>query len=103
MSFAEFAEGCARGGRPPEGLSPALEALWLDRQGDWAAAHARAQADESENGAWVHAYLHRKEGDPSNAMYWYERAKRSWPADDVSLPMEWEQIARELLGEEPRG
>ncbi len=55
-------------------LQPLLLALWHDAQGDWARAHEVAQDVESSNGAWVHAYLHRKEGDAFNAAYWYRRA-----------------------------
>ena len=59
---------------PPEDLTPSLAALWWDAKGDWTKAHEFAQRDEGPAGAWVHAYLHRKEGDLSNAGYWYGRA-----------------------------
>jgi hypothetical protein len=97
MSFAEFAATVARDPQPPAAMSAALQALWQDARGDWARAHTLAQEDLTADGAWVHAYLHRKEGDLANATYWYARAGRSRPADDVTLPIEWEQIARELL------
>lgn len=99
MSFAEFAASVAQGSQPPAGLSAALQALWHDARGDWSAAHGIAQEDPGQNGSWVHAYLHRKEGDPGNAGYWYAKAGRSRPADDVTLRGEWEQISRELLGD----
>lgn len=99
MSFAEFAESVKRRSEPPAGASGALAALWHDARGDWVRAHELAQEDRSREGAWVHAYLHRKEGDLGNAGYWYAHAGRSRPADDVTLPAEWEQIARELLGD----
>lgn len=98
MSFAEFAASLAQETVPPK-LTPALTALWYDGRGDWSEAHAWAQEDRGPEAAWVHAYLHRKEGDLGNAMYWYEKAGRSRPEDDVTLRGEWEQIARELLGE----
>ena len=79
----------------PDGLPSALRALWLDAHGDWDAAHAAAQEDAGRDGAWVHAYLHRKEGDEMNAGYWYARAGR--PAASGDLRAEWEQIARALL------
>ena len=63
-------------GEAPQGLSSALLALYHDERGDWDAAHESAQAGETRDGAWVHAYLHRKEGDVGNAGYWY----RSEPA-----------------------
>jgi hypothetical protein len=80
----------------PSGLSPLLEALWADARGDWGEAHRIAQEIEDANGAWVHAYLHRKEGDPSNAGYWYARAGKEFCR--VSLGEEWEQIAIAMLG-----
>jgi hypothetical protein len=102
MSFAEFAASVARDSAPPSGITVPLRALWHDARGDWAVAHTAAQEDPTENGAWVHAYLHRKEGDMDNASYWYARAGRTRPADDVTLPTEWEQIARTLLGDMPK-
>jgi len=77
------------------GLSPELSALWRDRQNQWDAAHTAAQAAGNRDGDWVHAYLHRKEGDPSNAAYWYRRAGR--PVAKGTLDEEWTAIARELL------
>jgi len=81
---------------PPAALDGALRALWLDARGDWEGAHTLAQEAGGRDGAWVHAYLHRKEGDEGNAGYWYSRAGR--PHCTASLAEEWEQIARELLG-----
>lgn len=80
---------------PPDELAPLLEALWFDAQEDWESAHRIAQADPSKNGAWVHAYLHRKEGDLGNASYWYNRAGRKMP--DISLSEEWEEIAHDII------
>jgi len=96
MTLAEF-EQAAQAGRRPEGLSGALEALWWDARGDWDQAHDRAQAAGDVSGAWVHAYLHRREGDLGNAAYWYRRAGR--PVASGPLPAEWRQIAAELLGQ----
>jgi hypothetical protein len=91
MTFADFV--AAR--ELPPGTPAALRALWLEARGDWDAAHATAQEDDGGDGAWVHAYLHRKEGDAMNAGYWYRRAGR--PAATGDLRAEWEQIARALL------
>ncbi len=79
---------------PPEQLSEVLKALWYDAKGDWDRAHRIAQEVGSRDGSWVHAYLHRKEGDLDNARYWYGRAGRS----ECQLPLqgEWEQIALHL-------
>jgi len=80
---------------PPDVVSPLLAALWWDAKGDWSRAHGIAQDVESSDGAWVHAYLHRKEGDASNAGYWYRRAGKQ-PAT-VALTVEWAAIAKALL------
>jgi hypothetical protein len=80
---------------PPGGLSLALQALWWDAKGDWEKAHQRAQEREDEAGMWVHAYLHRKEGDLSNADYWYRRCKKSPPK--TSLDQELESLAQAFL------
>jgi hypothetical protein len=80
---------------PPPGLSEALIALWWDARGDWDRAHSHAQDDKGADGAWVHAYLHRKEGDRGNAGYWYRQAGRSFC--EKSLSEEWQSISQELL------
>jgi hypothetical protein len=80
---------------PPSTLSPALRALWLDGRGNWDGAHDSAQGDEGGAGDWVHAYLHRKEGDAGNAAYWYRRARK--PVCKTSLDEEWAAIAGALL------
>ena len=79
-----------------------VEALWHDARGDWDQAHEIAQSIDDREGAWVHAYLHRKEGDLSNAGYWYLRAGRQGSdasLPDVSLEAEWKEIAEALLGQ----
>jgi hypothetical protein len=93
MSFEEFLAAPA----PPASAGPALQALWHDAHGDWTRAHICAQEEEGGSGAWVHAYLHRKEGDLANARYWYARAGRPPPAKAMSLDAEREAITRELL------
>ncbi len=80
---------------PPPDLSLALQALWQEAKGDWETAHQLAQSENNPSGAWVHAYLHRKEGDTSNAAYWYSRAGQKMP--NSSLEEEWEEIAKALL------
>jgi hypothetical protein len=79
----------------PDLLSLPLQALWYDAQGEWEPAHDLAQAAASPEGDWVHAYLHRKEGDPGNARYWYAQAGR--PVFTGALDDEWAAIAVELL------
>ncbi|GIV31468.1 MAG: hypothetical protein KatS3mg029_0819 [Saprospiraceae bacterium] len=80
---------------PPAGLDALLEALWWDARGDWDRAHRIAQDIHTSAAAWVHAYLHRKEGDLWNAGYWYRQAGREMP--DCSLEEEWRRIAKALL------
>jgi hypothetical protein len=80
---------------PPAGLSHALIGLWWDAKGDWNKAHESAQQDEGPAGSWVHAYLHRKEGDSSNAAYWYQRARKHVPR--ISIEEEWKEISSSLL------
>jgi hypothetical protein len=96
MSFEEFRAAAAGASLPP-GLSRPLQALWHDARGNWEAAHQCAQEEKSRDGSWVHAYLHRKEGDLGNAGYWYSRADHPMPKAGVTLEAEWEAIARELL------
>lgn len=95
MNFSEFSE-TLNAGAPPGGLHPLVRALWLDRQGDWEGAHSVAQNDASPAGSLIHGYLHRKEGDPTNAAYWYARAEEQMPT--ISLEAEWELLVRRFLG-----
>lgn len=80
---------------PPDGISETLQALWYEGKNNWEKAHHIAQDISSRDGCWIHAYLHRVEGDQGNAAYWYHRAAK--PVPRVSLGEEWEQIAEELL------
>lgn len=81
---------------PPARLTLALAGLWWDAKGDWTRAHESAQQDEGKDGSLVHAYLHRKEGDESNAAYWYSRAGK--PICREPLDSEWITIVTDLLG-----
>src|SRR5690606_3348749 len=94
MTVDEFRRSLSADG-PPEQLGPALAALWWDAKGDWHRAHDCAQALDDAAGSWIHAYPHRKEGDRSNAGYWYQRAGKA--AATVSPDEEWEQIAAALI------
>jgi len=103
MSFEDFENSLAHDLRPPTKLRAPLQALWLEAKGDWEGAHLLAQTAEAaggdgqiaREGNWVHAYLHRKECDESNAAYWYARAGR--PVAKGDLAAEWKEIARALL------
>lgn len=93
MDLQEFKDSLAE--EIPPYVSLPLRALWHDAKGEWEAAHELAQSDSSSEGAWVHAYLHRKEGDQPNAEYWYRRAGK--PSFSGSLGEEWEQMVAALL------
>lgn len=94
MTLEEFRESLSRD-NPPRELETALAALWWDAKGNWKQAHEVAGQDEGPAAAWVHAYLHRKEGDASNASYWYTRAAKS--PGKGTLEEEWSEIVESLL------
>jgi hypothetical protein len=93
MTETDFKATLSAGG-PPSGISPALQALWYAAKGDWNKAHAITQPGGPELD-WVHAYLHRVEGDLSNAGYWYHRAGK--PLASVPLTEEWAALVRTFL------
>jgi hypothetical protein len=100
MTLDDFEAAVAAKRHLPADTAPLVAALWHDATGDWEGAHTRAQDIDSKDGAWVHAYLHRKEGDISNAQYWYRRAGR--PAATGALDDERRAIVAALLGSDPR-
>jgi len=81
--------------QPPANASEYIKALWYDANSNWDKAHKLIQDINDIKASWIHAYLHRKEGDISNADYWYSKAGKRRPS--VSLDMEWEQIVNALL------
>jgi hypothetical protein len=93
MTLDEFKATVSAPG-PPDVAAP-LRALWHDARGDWDRAHVVAQDIDDATGAWIHAYLHRKEGDVGNAAYWYQRAHQ--PVATDSLDEEWRRIVNALL------
>jgi hypothetical protein len=95
MTLEEFRATLSRESSPQ--VAPALQALWYDARGDWERAHELANDVDDKSGAWVHAYLHRKEGDQGNAAYWYGRANQRVATG--SLAAEWEEIVTALLGQ----
>jgi hypothetical protein len=98
MSPHEFKRSISEA-KPPAGLSPALAALWWAAKDDWQRAHRLVMNESGADCAWVHAYLHREEGDLDNARYWYRQARRE-PAQG-ELAAEWAAIAAALLQERP--
>ena len=96
MSTADFRASLS-GGVPAPSLEPPLAALWWAAKGNWDAAHKIVQDEETTEAAWVHAYLHRVEGDLGNAGYWYRQAGK--PVAEDTLDAEWERIVSTLLGD----
>ena len=95
MTFDEF-KASLSDDAPPAGVGAPLRALWMEADNDWDGAHDALQGQPDGNGsAWVHAYLHRVEGDLPNADHWYRRANQ--PSSSTPLPEEWGEIARALL------
>jgi hypothetical protein len=95
VNFIDF-KASLSGDAPASNLDAPLAALWWAAKGNWDKAHSIAQDEESSEAAWVHAYLHRVEGDVGNAGYWYRRAVK--PAATGAIEAEWEEIVQALLG-----
>lgn len=94
MTLSEFTQSLDAA-HPPGGLSVSLEGLWWAAKGDWDKSHKTVQDDEGREAAWVHAYLHRVEGDLPNASYWYRTAGQ--PVEKGALDAEWSAIVTALL------
>jgi len=94
-SFADFENSAVSGAAHPAGLSEPLRAMWHAKVGQWDRAHEIAQDIDTPTGSWIHAFLHREEGDRANAGYWYRRAGRTMP-EGLAIAEEWSFIAREL-------
>ena len=94
MTLKEFISTVKSGQKPPH-ADPFLLALWNDAIGDWAEAHAIVQEIDHPDAAWIHAYLHRKEGDDFNAKFWYNLAGKKFATKTLSE--EWEEIAAHFL------
>ena len=94
MRVADF-KASVSDAAPASALAPPLAALWWAAKGDWDKAHRIVQDEPTREAAWVHAYLHRVEGDLSNAGYWYRQAAQ--PAAKDSTEAEWERIVSALL------
>lgn len=96
-SVEELMSSVDGGGEPPDGLASHLLALWLAKKGRWHDAHDVAQDIETTMGSWIHAYLHRVEGDLGNAGYWYRRADKPTKSTAEGLDDEWMEIAKVAL------
>ncbi|MEP6792993.1 MAG: hypothetical protein ABJB16_01610 [Saprospiraceae bacterium] len=94
MNFQEF-QNSINDDHPPPGINQLLLALWYDAKEDWEKSHNIAQDIDTNEGALIHAYLHRKEGDLWNAEYWYRRAGIKRPG--VTLEEEWQSLVSAYL------
>jgi hypothetical protein len=94
MDVTSFRESLSAN-EPPQNSTVYLEALWHDAKGEWEKAHQLIQDVDDKNASWIHAYLHRREGDTSNADYWYGRAGKKRPS--VSLEKEWEEMVAAFI------
>lgn len=98
MDANSLALSVEKDSRPSPELSPELRALWLAKKGRWEDAHDLCQGIPGTAGSWIHAWLHRQEGDYGNARYWYDRAGKPAPSPKFSLDEEWFEIAQALAG-----
>jgi hypothetical protein len=90
-----FRDSVSADGPPAEASLP-LQALWWLRKGNWDEAHRVCQGHEDNDDCnWVHAHLHRQEGDLGNAGGWYRRAGKEMHAG--SLQEEWDLLTAEFL------
>jgi len=94
MHFEDF-KATLSATAPDSQMDELLQALWWNANDDWDRAHSLVKTMAGDDACWIHAYLHRQEGDLGNSRYWYSRAKRAMPETDCSI--EWEAITRELL------
>jgi hypothetical protein len=94
MNLSTFKESLSAN-EPPQNISVYLQSLWYDAKGDWDKAHQLIQDVEDKNASWIHAYLHRKDGDVANSGYWYSRAGKR--RSSLSLEKEWEEIVTALV------
>lgn len=94
MKIEEFEKSLSQH-KPPEEIDVFLTSLWFDAKGDWHKAHDLINDLNGSTAAWVHAYLHRKEGDLGNASYWYRRAGKEMSTQ--TFQEEWMIITKALL------
>lgn len=97
MKLEAFIQSIDTEKEPPNDISNGLKALWWEKKGNWEKSHDIAQEMMSTDGSWIHAYLHRVEGDLGNAAYWYNRAGKPIKRNEDQNE-EWEQIVEALLG-----
>lgn len=94
MNVTSFKESLTAD-EPPAGIPVYLQALWYDGKGNWGKAHELIQDEVDKKASWIHAYLHRKEGDVWNADYWYGKANKKRPS--FSPDEEWTELVGALI------
>ncbi len=99
MMTADELRATLRDASSPQGLPALVEAMWWEARGEWERAHVIAQDIATRDAAWVHAYLHRREGHEGNAGYWYRQAGRR--VNQGSFADEWAAIVGALLHSTP--
>ena len=99
VTALDLARSATSDAAPPAGLSTTARTLWFAKAGQWDTAHDLCQDINGSAGSWIHAYLHREEGDHANAAYWYARAGKPVPIPAASPEDEWLEIATALLHE----
>ena len=97
MTIEELEQSAQNDDTPPRYLTDEMRSLWFARAGRWDEAHDLCTRIPDPDGAWIHAHLHREEGDLSNARYWYNRARRTEPGGSVSLEAEWRILVTHFL------
>ena len=97
MTAQDLARSATSDASPPASYSTTARTLWFAKAGQWDAAHDLCQEIQGSAGSWIHAYLHREEGDHANAAYWYARAGKPVPIPATLLADEWLEIATALL------
>lgn len=97
MNAETLAQLAASETQEPTGLNDKARSLWLAKAGRWNEAHDLCQTLSDPAGSWIHAWLHREEGDYGNACYWYARAGKPAAPESASLEEEWFEIARAML------
>lgn len=97
MDTQTLAKTATKGAKEPADLNDTERSLWLAKTGSWHEAHDLCQTLPDPAGSWIHAWLHREEGDYGNACYWYSRAGKTAPPEDAPLQEEWFEIAAALL------
>ncbi len=92
MTLDDFLAMVNEAETPPATLSPELRALWFTKRDRWHDAHDVVNDLHTPMGSWIHAHLHRIEGDLGNAAFWYAKAGRDPVRNQEALAGEWQEL-----------